>query len=83
MGTISYGRVRELMAAVLEAHGGQLPAEDVTPLGDIGFRSLHFAELALRVEDEIGTELNFDAPRLRAIETVGDVLDLIQQLEAA
>ena len=70
------------MAEVLEAHGQRLPADESTALAEIGFRSLHFAELALRVEDEIGAELNFDAPRLREIQTVGDVVDFLQQLEA-
>jgi len=45
-------------------------------LSDIGFRSLDFSELALRVEQELGPELNFDAPGLRAVKTVGGVLDL-------
>jgi acyl carrier protein len=47
---------------------------DGESLRDIGFRSLDFSELALRVEDELGFELNFDAPELRSIETVGDVV---------
>ncbi len=37
----------------------------------------------LQVEDELDTELNFDAPGLRAIETVGDVLDFIDELQKA
>ena len=35
------------------------------------------------IEDEIGEELNFDAPELRAIRTVSDVLDFLEQLQAA
>jgi acyl carrier protein len=35
----------------------------------------------LRVEDEIGRELNFDAPGLRTIRTVGDVLDFLTELQ--
>ena len=58
-----------------------LPAQDSALLRDIGFRSLDFSELALRVEDEIGRELNFDAPGLRQIETVADVLEFLDQLQ--
>lgn len=83
MATLPRDRVREHMAAVLEAQGRILPADDATPLSDIPFRSLDFSELALRVEDELDAELNFDAPGLRRIETVGDVLDFMQQLQAA
>ena len=35
-------------------------------LSDIGFWSLDFSELALRVNQDLGTELNFDAPGLRS-----------------
>ena len=60
-----------------------IPAEDSAILEEIGFRSLDFSELALRVEDEIGEELNFDAPELRQIRTISDVLDFLEQLQAA
>ena len=36
-----------------------------------------------RRDDELGDELNFDAPGLRRIATVGDVLDFIEQLQSA
>lgn len=83
MSTLSRDQVREMMAEVLSAQGKQLPADDSASLQEIGFRSLDFSELALRVEDEIDTELNFDAPGLRSIETVGDVLDFLDQLQNA
>jgi len=70
-------RVRELMAEVLVAQGKALPESDSADLREIGFRSLDFSELALRIEDEVGAELLFDAPELRRIETVGDVLDFL------
>ncbi|MDZ7668767.1 MAG: hypothetical protein U5Q16_04850 [Gammaproteobacteria bacterium] len=54
------------MSDVLQAHGQALPPDESASLADLGFRSLHFAELALRVEDEVGTELNFDAPQMRS-----------------
>lgn len=81
MSTLSRPDLRDQMAAVLSAQGKELPADDATRLDTIGFRSLDFSELALRVEDETGAELNFDAPGLRRIETVGDVLDFLQQLQ--
>ncbi len=72
-----------MMAEVLTKQGKSLPDDDSTPLDAIGFRSLDFSELALRVEDEIGAELNFDAPGLRQIQTVSDVLDFIEKLQPA
>jgi acyl carrier protein len=83
MSTLSRGQVRAMMAEVLAAQGKELPQDDATDLRELGFRSLDFSELALRVEDELGTELNFDAPGLRSIETVGDVLDFLDQLQLA
>lgn len=80
MSELSREDVRSLMAEVLDKQGKSLPADDSVSLEDIGFRSLDFSELALRVEDEVGTELNFDAPGLREIRTVGDVLDFINDL---
>lgn len=74
-------RVRQLMSDVLQAHGQAPSPDESASLADLGFRSLHFAELALRVEDEVGTELNFDAPQMRRIETVADVLDFFQHLQ--
>lgn len=76
-------RIRELMAEVLSAKGVSLPDDEAADLRAVGFRSLDFSELALRVEDETGAELNFDAPGLRSIATVGDVLDFLQKLQAA
>ena len=74
-------QIRELMALVLATRDESLPDDDSTLLREIGFRSLDFSELALRVEDEIDRELNFDAPGLRSVVTVGDVLDLIERLQ--
>lgn len=83
MSTLSRDEIRTLMAEVLAAQGKQIPSDDSVNLEEIGFRSLDFSELALRVEDEIGEELNFDAPELRQIATVSDVLDFLEQLQAA
>ena len=83
MSALTREQIRTMMGEVLDAHGKTLPAGDATSLSEIGFRSLDFSELALRVEDELGSELNFDAPGLRAIETVGDVLEFLEQLQLA
>lgn len=83
MSTLSRDQIRTMMGGVLSAQGKELPDDDATRLDAIGFRSLDFSELALQVEDELDTELNFDAPGLRSIETVGDVLDFIDELQKA
>jgi acyl carrier protein len=83
MNALSRDEIRTLMSEVLAAQGKQLPADDTAPLDSIGFRSLDFSELALRVEDEVGEELNFDAPGLRQVTTVSDVLDFLEHLQAA
>ena len=81
MTTVPRDRLRALMGEVMAAQGHELPADDSALLADIGFRSLDFSELALRVEDEIDEELNFDAIGLRQINTVGDVLDLLTEIQ--
>lgn len=83
MSALSRDAIRTMMADVLQAQGKAMPADDSADLEGIGFRSLDFSELALRVEDEIGDELNFDAPELRQIATISDVLDFLEQLQAA
>jgi acyl carrier protein len=83
MTRLSRDQVRDLMGQVMKNQDKTLPDDDAADLREIGFRSLDFSELALRVEDEIGEELNFDAPGLRQITTVGDVLDFIEQLQPA
>jgi len=81
MTAVSRDELRALMGEVLTAQGKALPDDDAAQLSDIGFRSLDFSELALRVEDEIDDELNFDAAGLRQIHTIGDVLDLLTEIQ--
>ncbi|MGO4256547.1 acyl carrier protein [Marmoricola sp. RAF53] len=81
MSAVSREQLRALMGEVLSTQGKTLPDDDAALLSDIGFRSLDFSELALRVEDEIDDELNFDAAGLRQINTVGDVLDLLTEIQ--
>jgi acyl carrier protein len=73
------GRVAALMQQILKKQGREAAVADDTVLREVGFRSLDFSELALRIEQETGRELNFDAGRLRQIRTVGDVLDFFQE----
>jgi len=81
MSVVPREQIRLLMGEVLAAQGKELPDDDSVDLRDIGFRSLDFSELALRIEDEIGEELNFDAAGLRQVQSVGDVLDLLTELQ--
>ncbi|WP_433532355.1 acyl carrier protein [Micromonospora sp. CA-263727] len=81
MTELSRAQIRDLMGQVLKNQGKALPDDDAADLREVGFRSLDFSELALRVEDETGEELNFDAPGLRRIATVGDVLDFLVELQ--
>jgi acyl carrier protein len=81
MNRLSRDQLSGLMAQVLSAQGKTLPDEETADLREIGFRSLDFSELALRAEDEIGTELNFEAAGLRQILTVADVLDLLEEIQ--
>lgn len=83
MAVLDRARIRKLLEQVLATRGVALPDDDDVDLRSLGFRSLDFSELALRVEDEIGVELNFDAAGMRDIATVGDVLDLLQDLQPA
>ncbi|MGH3351041.1 MAG: phosphopantetheine-binding protein [Nocardioides sp.] len=82
METLDRAAVRDLMGEVLAVQSKTLPDDDTAKLADIGFRSLDFSELALRIEDETGDELNFEAAGLRSIETVADVLDLLVEIQS-
>ncbi len=75
-------RVLALMQQILRKQGHGAALTEAAVLREIGFRSLDFSELALRVEQETGRELNFDAGRLRQIRTVGDVLDFFRDAAA-
>jgi acyl carrier protein len=71
-------QILALMQQVTEKQGGSVRLGEDSVLREVAFRSLDFSELALRVEQSVGRELNFDAGRLRGIRTVGDVLDFFQ-----
>ena len=60
---------------VLSSKGAPPVADDDTPMRDAGLRSLDFSEVALRIEDQLEYELNFDAASMRRIRTIRDVID--------
>jgi len=70
-----------MMKEILQRQGKTVAFVEETPLQDVGFRSLDFSELALRVEMTSGKQMNFDAAPLRAIRTVRDVLDFLEQAQ--
>lgn len=72
--------VLNLMNRILEKQDKACVQSNEQTLREIGFRSLDFSELALRVEMETGKELNFDASHLRKIETVKDVLEFFEKV---
>ncbi len=77
---IARDEVRRIMNEILARQGKRPADDDQAALRAIGFRSLDFSELALRVEKKIGREINFDASRLRGIASVGDVLAFFEEV---
>lgn len=71
-------QILELFNSILARQGKPPVADESAPLRDVGFRSLDFSELALRVERAVGRELNFDAALMRSIATVADVLNFFE-----
>jgi acyl carrier protein len=72
--------LREIMNGILKRKGLPEASVDAEELRAVGFRSLDFSEMALRVEKEAGRELNFDAALMRSIQTVGDVLSFFEHV---
>lgn len=71
--------IRELMNGILARQNKPAIADESASLRSVGFRSLDFSELALRVEREAARELNFDAALMRSIATVDDVLTFFEK----
>ena len=71
--------IKNLMNQILLRQGKPALNREDALLRDLGFRSLDFSELALRIEQKAGRELNFDAASLRRIVTAGDVLDFMKR----
>lgn len=72
--------IRDELCTMLRTQNRPLPADDGVELRVINFRSLDFSELALRVEDRLGVDLQFGAITLRAVRTVGDVIEAIREM---
>ncbi len=72
-------KVLDLLKEILARQGKPLAFGEEATLQEIGFRSLDFSELALRVELASGVSLTFDAAPLRAVTTVRDVLDFFEK----
>lgn len=82
--TITEQDIVTMMGEILERQGKDVELSAETTLEAIGFRSLDFSELALRVEMAADATLSFDAAPLRTIATVGDVVAfLLECLRAA
>ncbi|HUI06876.1 MAG TPA: acyl carrier protein [Verrucomicrobiae bacterium] len=71
--------ILDLMRGILQRQGKPNDYGEDALLSDIGFRSLDFSELALRVETACGKPLSFGAAPLRAIRTVRDVVDFMER----
>ena len=69
--------ILRLLKEILSRLGKPTDFAEDAELTVIGFRSLDFSELALRVEMAANVTLTFDAAPLRAIRTVKDVLDFL------
>jgi acyl carrier protein len=66
--------------ALCDRRGLALHVDRSTRLADVGLRSLDVSELAIRVEERLGRELNVGAAVLRRLDTVDD---LVQYLRSA
>ncbi len=69
----------EMFNEIQEKRGRSRTTDEGAILQEIGFRSLDFSELALRVERGVDRELSFNAASLRQIRTLGDVLDFLSE----
>jgi acyl carrier protein len=74
--------ILQSMNTILHKQGKPEISNETAELRDIGFRSLDFSELALRVETAVDAELTFDAAALRSITTVRDVVDFFTSATA-
>jgi len=59
--------VLNVMQQILQKQGKSSGITEEASLQEIGFRSLDFSELALRIETATGRQLDFDAAPMRAI----------------
>lgn len=67
--------ILNLLKEIVARQGRSTEFGEDAELAGVGFRSLDFSELAVRVEMAAGISLAFDAMPLRAVRTVADILD--------
>jgi acyl carrier protein len=67
-----------IMNAIMIKKGRAEIHDETQATRAVNFRSLDFSETALRIENQIGRELSFDAAAMRKIETIRDVLDFFE-----
>ncbi|MFM9615693.1 hypothetical protein [Streptomyces niveiscabiei] len=77
--------LRGLLREVLTRRNPSAAAEperlaDGALLSHTGLRSLDFSEVCLRLEDDLGKELNFEARPVRELVSVSDLLDFLELL---
>jgi acyl carrier protein len=78
MKRVSRATILAMMAGILARQDKPTQLSEDSSLREIGFRSLDFSELALRVEAESGRPLEFSGTALRGIQTVRDVLEFLE-----
>lgn len=71
-------QIKQIFDGIIQKRGGTPSEDEGLELRAVGFKSLDFSEMALRVEREVGRELNFDAALMRSIRTVDDVLSFFE-----
>ena len=72
-------KILDILREILERHGKPTDCAEDTELASVGFRSLDFSEMAIRVETASGKQLVFDASPLREIRTIADVVDFFEK----
>jgi len=72
-------QIKQVFDGIIHKRGGSASEDEELELRDVGFKSLDFSEMALRVERQVGRELNFDAALMRSIRTINDVLSFFEK----
>lgn len=67
-----------IINAIMVKKGRAEIRDEAQATREVNFRSLDFSETALRIENQIGRELCFEAAAMRKIETIRDVLDFFE-----
>ena len=65
--------------ALCDRRGVEVQVDPGMRLADVGLRSFDISELAIRVEERLGRELNLGGAVLRELETVGDLVQYLSR----